>query len=296
MEYEEFKGWVAHYAVHGEVPSDVRDKFDRMIEEDEMCSLYFDAHLKLDEYLRSLAVDDSSWKGELQKGAKFALTCIESGVSPGEVPKKFLDALVYVLADTAVKAWRSKDYSKALNLLNQILLYRPDDRTALILLGNVHYDMGEYEESAGYSALALDSGELEEELRPMVLSHLGLCHAQLGDFDKAWENLEKAKEMAPEDGDVLNNLGLFYLMRSRYPEALDVLKKAENFPLRQVREFHKNATVLGNIAMAYYELGDKNNALRYIHAALALDPESDKLLHNEEIISGAKEGALLYLV
>ena len=102
--------------------------------------------------------------------------------------------------------------------------------------------------------------------------------------------------MAPEDAIVLNNLGIFYLMRSRYPEALDVLKKAEPLMEEEFGESWKTAATLGNLSMAYFELGDRKNAVHYINAALQIDPESEKLVHNRDIISGAFEGALLLLI
>jgi tetratricopeptide (TPR) repeat protein len=267
-----------------------------MIDEDEKCGAYFDAELRLQEYLESQREKHQEWKSEVQKQARFALTSIESGVSPSELPKKSLDCLVYVLGDTANKAWMEKDYSEALSLLNQVLLYRPDDHMALIMLGDVHHDLGEHKEAAGYYALALDSPNLPEDSRAMVLSHLGISYAQLGDFGRAEESLEKARGMAPEDGIVLNNLGIFYLMRSRYPEALDVLRQAEPLMEEDFGESWKTAATLGNLAMAYFELGDRKNALHYINAALQIDPESEKLVHNRDIMSGAFEGALLLLI
>lgn len=296
MDFEKFKDWVDHYAEHGKVPESVRDEFDRMIEEDEKCSAYFDAELRLQEYLDSDEAKHQEWKGEVQKQAKFALTSIESGVSPSELPKKSLDCLVYVLGDTANKAWMEKDYSEALSLLNQVLLYRPDDHMALVLLGDVHYDLKEYKEAIRYYALALDSKALSDEARPMVMAHIGLSHAQLGDFERAEGMLVEARGMESEDSIVLNNLGIFYLMRSRYPEALEVLKKAKPLMEEDFGDSWKTAAVLGNLAMAYFELGDRANSLRYINAALQIDPESDKIKHNQGIISGASEGTLLLLI
>jgi tetratricopeptide (TPR) repeat protein len=296
MDFEKFKDWVVHYAVHGDVPESVRDEFERLIEDDEECSAYFDTHLKIKEYMRSHQAEHQEWKGEVQKQAKFALTSIESGASPSELPKKSLDCLVYVLGDRASKAWQAKDYKEALSILNQILLYRPDDHMAHVMLGDVHYDLKEYKEAIGHYSAVLDSGSLPDEVRPMVMAHIGLSHAQLGDFAKAEGILLEAMGAAPEDSIVLNNLGIFYLMRSRYAEALEVLKKAEPLMEEDFGESGKTAAVLGNLAMAYFELGDRANSLRYINAALQIDPESDNLKHNQDIISGASEGVLLLLI
>ncbi len=293
MDYQEFKDLVAQFAVEGNIPEDVREEFYRMIQEDERCSKYFRSHLLVQRYLRS---EREEGKGKIPGLAKSALSMIEAGTPAADIPKEKLDALVYILGDKASQAWQAKDYSEALSLLNQILLYRPDDDMALIMLGDVHYDLGEHKEAVGYYTLALDSGELSEEVRPVVLAHIGLSHAQLGDFDKAEENLEKARAMAPGDAIVLNNLGIFYLMRSRYPEALDVLRRAEPLMEEEFGESWKTAATFGNLAMAYFELGDRKNALHYINAALQIDPDSEKLVHNRDIISGASEGTLVLLI
>ena len=54
------------------------------------------------------------------------------------------------------------------------------------------------------------------------------------------------------------------------------MKKAEPW-WKSIRDSGKTARYYGNLAMAYFELGDRANSLRYINAALQIDPESEKL-------------------
>ena len=185
MDYQEFKDLVARFAVEGNIPEDVREEFYRMAQEDERCSKYFGSHLLVQRYIRSERAKHSIDKDRIFELAESAVKMIESGTPHGDIPKKNLDALVYILGDKAKLAWRKKDHDEAISLLHNVLIYRPDDHMALSMLGHVYSDIKEYKEALNYYTLALDSKLLKSHLRPMVLSHLGLTHARLGDIKKA---------------------------------------------------------------------------------------------------------------
>ncbi|MCK4823624.1 tetratricopeptide repeat protein, partial [bacterium] len=56
------------------------------------------------------------------------------------------------------------------------------------------------------------------------------------------------------------------------------------------------ATVQNNLAMLYWQIGDKANAEGHINSAMKIDPESETIKHNFDIITGEADGKLLYLM
>jgi Flp pilus assembly protein TadD len=103
------------------------------------------------------------------------------------------------------------------------------DEGVLLLLGLARQATARYEQAATtFRRLA--------QLRPEVSAYwnnLGVACRLSGDVDAAEQALSKARSLAPDDADVLYNLGLLYIQQRRWPMAretlLDAVERAPDF-------------------------------------------------------------------
>lgn len=112
---------------------------------------------------------------------------------------------------------------------------------------------------------------LQEALRlnpldPEVLGNLGLLYATQGNTERAGLLFERAIEAAPESAVAWGNLGAFTLNERRdFAKAVEQLTRAVALDPEYV-------DALANLAVAYYQQGNRQQALRYAQEALRVLP------------------------
>jgi Flp pilus assembly protein TadD len=131
-------------------------------------------------------------------------------------------------------------------------------------------------------------------------TNLGVLYRMQGDFEQAQRTYEHALSLDPENLTVWENLAILYRYQNRREEAAELFSKIEtkrktnpfyHFILgeqsfedgkfekalshyqRAVRLDRKNHEVLFGMAKTYFELGDTNNAVRYLKSAETYAPD-----------------------
>lgn len=144
--------------------------------------------------------------------------------------------------------------------------------------------------------------ELFEELYrrnpkdPAVCQRLGVVTAELGDRNASNRFFSEALAHAPNDPDILADLGYALMMREEYPEAEDVLRRAvradanhdravNNLGLvvaqqgrpeeafRVFRRVNDDAKAHANVAYVHVQRGEGKLAIEHYLKALSLDPK-----------------------
>ncbi|HTW50367.1 MAG TPA: tetratricopeptide repeat protein [Stellaceae bacterium] len=128
--------------------------------------------------------------------------------------------------DRGVSYERAGDWQKAEADLEQALALKPDQPLILNYLGYSWVDRGE----------KLDQGlkmiEKAVELRPedgYIVDSLGWAHYRMGDYAGAVEYLERAVELVPSDSTINNHLGDAYWRTGRLTEARYQWRRALQF-------------------------------------------------------------------
>jgi ribosomal protein S12 methylthiotransferase accessory factor len=130
-------------------------------------------------------------------------------------------------------------------------------------LGVLHLSLGEASLGLGYLEEALKFDPKEEDI-PSIYSYMGVALKELERYGEAVEVLKKAENYDQERTDVFNLLGFCYFKMRRHEEAI------ESF--RRVLQLNPGSAIdYANIASNYRELGDKESAIRYYRFALELD-------------------------
>ena len=122
---------------------------------------------------------------------------------------------------------------------------------------------------------------------------LGLLYSQLGEVDKADQNFRAALGITPDNGNALNNYGLFLCQQQRYADGEAQLMKAVKNPL-----YASPAIAYANAGFCARDAGDARAAEDYFRQALERSPElGPALLAMAELTfaRGDAAGAAQYL-
>jgi Flp pilus assembly protein TadD len=128
--------------------------------------------------------------------------------------------------DRGVALERSGQWQRAEDDLKRALEMKPDQPLVLNYLGYSWIDRGENLESG------LKMIEKAVELRPedgYIVDSLGWAHYRMGDYDGAVKSLEKATELVPEDPTINDHLGDAYWQTGRLVEARYQWRRALQF-------------------------------------------------------------------
>ncbi len=136
-----------------------------------------------------------------------------------------------------IGAWNAGEVERVITLAAQAGDAAEEEGIKL-LLGLAQQAIGRHEQAAAtFRQLAL--------MRPEVSAYwnnLGIVCRQLGDTGAAEEALLKAGSLAPDDAEVLYNLGLLYIQQRRWPLArqtlMDAVRLSPDFPEARLQAAH----------------------------------------------------------
>lgn len=154
-------------------------------------------------------------------------------------------------------------------------------------LSNVYAQMGDAYRaleiyapaSAAYDKAAhLLPQDADPRVRGRLLTAMGLCQGNLGDFASASESLTQAKELAARISEPLtlaesgSNLGILYWERGDYPQALQLLNNS--LETERKNTLRRNEGVdLNNLGLVKKSMGYFPDAMRAFEDALAIARE-----------------------
>lgn len=187
--------------------------------------------------------------------------------------------------------FRKKLMEKALNEYLAVQKKEPMRHDVNLGLGKVYFAVSDHKLAYQYLEKARSGGCKYWEADAI----LGIIHDWQGDPVKGEEFLLEARECAPNNGDVLNNLGTNYLLQGRFEEAVDILLaaiKAGNIEKRVYNNLgialvktkkYKDAfeafkmasdesRAFNNIGHVYYLQQDYKKAVACFEKALTLHP------------------------
>ncbi|MCK9210463.1 MAG: tetratricopeptide repeat protein [Ignavibacteriaceae bacterium] len=213
----------------------------------------------------------------------------------------------------------NKKYSETVKILSTAIIKFPEDFTINLLLGVAFAQLNDHDSAKIYlsKAVELNGNDIN------ALSSYGYTLSQLKENDKAVSIINKAIKLDPANVDLLGTLGLIYDGQEAWTECDSVYSLAlKNSPdnalinnnyayslsKRAVRLDEalamakiaitaepKNSSYLDTIGWVYFQLGDYENAKKYIEEALQAGGEKAVILeHFGDVLFklGKKEEAI----
>lgn len=170
----------------------------------------------------------------------------------------------------------------AIRYLHTAITLDPEYGAGYFILGNVHFDKGDYDKAIEYyqKALTIDLNALGPDHPDMAASYnnLGIAYDAKGDYDRAVEYHRQAltirlKALGANHPDVAqsyNNLGIAYDAKGEDDRAIEYHQKALTIRLKALEPGHPDvAASHNNLGTNYYHKSDYGRAIEYYQKALA---------------------------
>jgi serine/threonine protein kinase/tetratricopeptide (TPR) repeat protein len=168
---------------------------------------------------------------------------------------------------------------KALDAFRRVVELDPTNPLGHQNVGAVYFSQGKYEESI---LEFKDAIALQPEAD--VYTDLGEALLYLKRYPEALELLKKAAEMHPNNEIVLGNLADGFRYSGQDKKAMNAYDLAITRATKDLEVNPKNAAALGNLGLYYAKKGDTSLAAHCIRRARAIDPSDVQLAYNEAII------------
>jgi cytochrome c-type biogenesis protein CcmH/NrfG len=110
------------------------------------------------------------------------------------------------------------DYQRRIATAQQVVAQDPKNLQAWIELGNDYFDTQQRQKAVDAYARALELKPKDPGVVANVLTDQGVMYRELGAFDKAIANFQKANQADPKHVQSLFNLGVVYLNDLKQPK------------------------------------------------------------------------------
>ena len=173
-----------------------------------------------------------------------------------------LGAGLVIVTLTAVTVQRNEVLRSDLTVWMDTVAKAPDNCSARNNLGRAYYVRGRLAEAHAEFVSAVQL----EGCQPQVFGNLGKVLIEMGDLDGAGRYFEELLRDKPTFWRAYEGLGLVYLRREQWQEAVSALSRC-------VDNGYTNADLHTNLGRALFGLGELAAAADHMQLALRLDPE-----------------------
>ena len=134
-------------------------------------------------------------------------------------------------------------------------------------LGLSYLSINEPIKALNYLEESLNLDPKDQDI-PSIYSYMGISYKELQRYGEAIETLKKAEEYDRERTDVYNLMGFCYFKLKDHQKAIECFKN--------VLQLNPGSAIdYANIASNYRDMGDRDKAIQYYKFALELDPTID---------------------
>jgi putative nucleotidyltransferase with HDIG domain len=164
------------------------------------------------------------------------------------------------------------------------LRYQAGSAAALQLLGEAHFQLGNYQSALRYQMNALQISENMDDANRMVrsLNNIGRTHLRLFNYDKALTSYLQALRLERRLGNNLRMLQTLHQIAEIY-QKMNELEKSQNYYLEALLLEEKIGSTsslvltLNSLGSVYLAKGDFTNAIENFKRALLLEQNSGNL-------------------
>ncbi len=128
------------------------------------------------------------------------------------------------LALDATAALVDEDYETAISNSRTLLIFDPQNYTALSVLGKSLFLMDRFKDAE----LVYQRQAVFYTTDPVVFANLGYTQAQLGKYKQALDGLQEALRLDPRSGDILLSMAGICIMDGQKERAMNYLQMAGN--------------------------------------------------------------------
>jgi len=156
--------------------------------------------------------------GDIEKSSQVFKKMIDSDID--------IDSKMKAKSNYALVLWKSGDIDGAINLLEEVL----SEYTSTVVYGSLGYLYilkGDLEKAVEFNEKAYNYNDSD----PIILDNLGNAYYLAGNLSKSEEMYKELMKLNPQFPEAYYNYSLLLKKLGRFNEALENMKKADNFNL-----------------------------------------------------------------
>jgi tetratricopeptide (TPR) repeat protein len=169
---------------------------------------------------------------------------------------------------------KAKDFPKAIEAMERVIVLDPKSDQAYFQLGALHDEAKNKEQSVANMKRAI-------ELNPKnaaALNYLGYTWAEMGvRLDEAEQLIQRALQIEPNDGFYIDSLGWVYFQKGDYTSAVEQLERAVAITV-------DDPTIIEHLGDAYVKVEKFDRALVSYREAIEKSKEDDQVKRIREKI------------
>ena len=151
--------------------------------------------------------------------------------------------------------------------LEKLIAQSPDDREAILALGNILRARKRFAECGDVYSKVINDIKKPEKSDWTVFYFRGVCYERSKQWAKAEADLKKALELFPNQPHVLNYLGYSWIDQGLHlDQGMDMIRKA-------VEQRPDDGYIVNSLGWAHYRLGNYPEAVKYLERAIEIRPE-----------------------
>ena len=154
---------------------------------------------------------------------------------------------------------------RALSILTAIDALYSQRFDVAFYIGHIHERLGDYSKALHWYGTAFKLNPASEEVAS-IYCHRGVCYKEMEDFQKAIEELERARDSNPELKEVYNLLGYCFYREGEHFKAIEAFEQAISIDPGSAIDY-------ANIASNLRQLDMNDSAIKWYEMALDLDPD-----------------------
>jgi tetratricopeptide (TPR) repeat protein len=167
---------------------------------------------------------------------------------------------------------RSKDKTAIIKEANKKLAQNPKDKDALLALGRIYFEEGDWEKSFRMFQVLLNVSMVDSGIDQFeVASCYAISAMNLNNPTEAYKAFQLAKATGKPSFEVNYNLGLLEIQNKNYEKAVPLLKQANTMQ-------PENPDVTKFLGQAYYKMNRPKEAMPFLRKTAELHPEDKENL------------------
>ena len=176
--------------------------------------------------------------------------------------------------------YQQGQFAKAVEQFRLVIDLAPDEAVGYYNLGGAYIALGRNQD-----AITVLKKGLGITPDASAWTNLGAAYMYVGKWEDAAEAMKKATEMVPNDHVLWRNLGDSYdQIPSRRADARQAYAKALETATAELKVNPKNPVVLSGIALYQAHLGDSKQAEEFINRALQIAPKDSDTLFTSALV------------
>lgn len=140
------------------------------------------------------------------------------------------------------------NYEEALKYYRRYISLLPNDETGYMFIGITMANQNRLQEAIQYMQKAIDIAGKDSPNIPEILKQMAYIYSQLGKIDKAFECIDKTKNLLCNHNEMLVLRGHIYMEHGKTEEAVKCYEKA-------VADSHESPYIFFHIAVSVFDCG-----------------------------------------